>query len=116
MTDSTAAAAPARIPETKSFSGSYLLFRKDGAKLKRPGAKSTPRAPRFRHPDFESAEREAQRLLGIFPDSTFIVLHEVARVKMKEVGPEPRFPVEGDPAHVFEAHARWAVEMEQANG
>jgi len=70
MTDTspTPAAPAAMQPETKSFSGSYLLFRKDGTKLKRPGAKSVPRPPRFRHPDFESAKREANRLLGTFPD------------------------------------------------
>ena len=87
MADSIAVLAPA-APDTKSFNGSYLLYRKDGQKLRRPGGMAGPapaRPPRFRHPNFAAAEFEAQRLLTIHPASTFVVLQEVARVKLKEV-------------------------------
>lgn len=70
--------------DTKSFSGSYLLFRKDSNKLARPRG-SKPRPPKFRHQSFDAAETEAKRLLDIHPDSTFVILQEVARVKRAEV-------------------------------
>lgn len=66
--------------DTKSFSGSYLLFRKKGGGLR------SGRAPRFRHPSFGSAEKEAQRLLEQHPESTFVILQEIARVKVKPEG------------------------------
>ena len=83
MTDQPASAA---ATDTKSFSGSYLLYRRDGQKLRRPRATqgSVPRPPRFRHQSFAAAEAEAQRLLADLPGSTFIILQEVARVKVKE--------------------------------
>lgn len=65
--------------------GDFLLFRKDSKKLRRPGIIGTTAGkahpPRFRHPTFEAAETEAQRLLQQLPDSTFIILREVGRVK-----------------------------------
>ena len=69
--------------DSKRFRGSYLLYRRAGKAMvtvKRcpPGV-----APRFRHRDLSSAEAEAERLLSIFPNSTFIVLQEVGRVKVK---------------------------------
>lgn len=70
-------------PETKSFRGSYLLFRKTPQGLKRKVGAGRP--PKFRHQTFDAAEAEAQRLLGQFPESTFIIMQEVARVKMKPV-------------------------------
>lgn len=74
------------IPTTKSFEGSYLLFRKKGSALVRGAAvKERTRPPRFRHPTFDSAETEAKRLLGLFPESTFVIIQEVARVKLKPV-------------------------------
>lgn len=66
--------------DTKSFKGSYLLFRKDGDRLKKERRVSA-RPPRFRHPNFTSAEAEAKRLLREHPASTFVILQEVARVK-----------------------------------
>uniref|UniRef100_UPI0035C95CF4 hypothetical protein n=1 Tax=uncultured Sphingomonas sp. TaxID=158754 RepID=UPI0035C95CF4 len=70
--------------QTKSFQGSFLLFRKKGSALVRGGAaKERTRPPRFRHPTFDSAETEAKRLLGLFPESTFVIIQEVARVKLK---------------------------------
>jgi len=80
MTDSAAPAAP----DTKSFRGNYLLFRKTPKGLRRKmGAAG---APRFRHPTFDSAEAEAGRLLGLYPEATIVVLQEVARVKLKPGG------------------------------
>ena len=34
------------------------------------------------HPSFAAAEIEAGRLLDLMPDSTFVILQEVARVKL----------------------------------
>jgi hypothetical protein len=73
------------VPDTKSFSGGYLLYRKAGGKNVKPGVRSQARAPRFRHPTFEAAEAEAIRLLEHHPESTFVILQERARVKLKEV-------------------------------
>ena len=77
MTISTA------VPDTKSFSGGYLLYRKVGGKNVTPGVRSKARAPRFRHPSFEAAQAEATRLLEHHPESTFIILQERGRVKLK---------------------------------
>jgi len=70
-------------PRTKTFSGNYLVWRKVGQKLRKGTPGGHGGNPRFRHPTFEAAETEAQRLAGLFPDSTFVILQEVARVKMK---------------------------------
>lgn len=67
--------------DTKSFRGNFLLYRKDGKKLSRKVGRA--HHPRFRHPSWTAAEAEAQRLLGILPESTFIILQEVGRVKLK---------------------------------
>jgi hypothetical protein len=116
MTEITPTTAAA--PNAKPFSnGDYLLWRKTGDQLRKgvPGGRSSRSGnPRFRHPTQAAAEAEAGRLLTLFPESTFIVLHEVARVKLKPV--EPKQPIDTDPPHVFEAHARWAREAGQANG
>lgn len=79
--------------DTKSFRGGFLLFRKDGQNLRRGGGKGAihkakatrARPPRFRHPTFQAAEAEAERLLGMLPDSTFVIIQEVGRVKLKPV-------------------------------
>lgn len=81
---------PARALDTKRFGGNFLLFRKAGSSLKRGGgaggneeAKThRVRPPRFRHPSFAAAEIEAGRLLELMPGSTFVILQEVARVKL----------------------------------
>lgn len=81
---------PARALDTKRFVGNFLLFRKAGDSLKRGGgaggmeqAKAhRVRPPRFRHPSFAAAEIEAGRLLDLMPESTFVILQEVARVKL----------------------------------
>jgi hypothetical protein len=80
----TETSAPALAPNTKSFSGSYLLWRKVGTKLRRPTPGGNGGNPRFRHPTFASAETEAGRLLGLFPADSFVILQEVARVKLVE--------------------------------
>ena len=63
----------ALAPETKSFSGKYRVQRKGGGKA------------RAQHPNFATAEAEACRLLHLCPDATFLILQEVARVKMRPV-------------------------------
>lgn len=70
-------------PDTRSFRGNFLLFRQKSKGLRRRTGGETPR---FRHPTFDSAETEAKRLLGLFPESTFVIIQEVARVKLKPVG------------------------------
>lgn len=94
--------------DTKSFSGSFLLYRKNGGGMVKPGSASRARNPRFRHATFAAAEAEAKRLLPHHPDSTFLILQEVARVKVKAgSAAEPMLPKDGDDASVFEAHAAW---------
>lgn len=87
--------------DTKSFKGSYLLFRKDGERLKKERRVSA-RPPRFRHPNFTSAETEAKRLLREHPASTFVILQEVARVKTTEPSAICRgaLPTDEDQAHI----------------
>ena len=67
--------------DTKSFRGSFLVYRKRSGNLRHPGQGGRSRPPRFRHPNFASAEVEARRLLTLHPESTFVILQEVARVK-----------------------------------
>jgi len=72
-------------PEAKVWEdGSFLLYRRlphgRGGLSKKAGGK---RMPSFRHKTREAAEAEAARLLVAFPESTFIVLQEVGRVKLK---------------------------------
>ncbi len=86
--------------DTKTFRGSYLLFRKDGDRLKKE-RRGAARPPRFRHPNFTSAEAEAKRLLREHPESTFIILQEVARVKGANPVPDTLAPGEEERvAHV----------------
>ena len=76
----------ALAPHAKRFSGKNLLYRKRGEDLRNlPSAKAVvrDRPPRKRHLTFEAAEAEAGRLLGLFPQSTFVIIQEVARVKLK---------------------------------
>lgn len=75
---------PAAAPETKSFAGNYLVWRKVGQKLRKGSPAGAAGNPRFRHPTFEAAQVEAQRLAGLFPESTFVILQEVARVKLQQ--------------------------------
>lgn len=90
MTDVTVQSNPARPLDTKRFGGNFLLFRKSKDSLKRGGGAGgiaetkahRSRPPRFRHPTFAAAEAEAGRLLNLMPDSTFVILQEVARVKL----------------------------------
>lgn len=84
MTDTTAPAAIDGV--TTSFRGKFLLYRKVGTGLAKPGHKSQARNPRFRHPDFAAAEAEANRLLPNHPESTFIIMQEVGTVKARARG------------------------------
>lgn len=93
MTDVTTQPTPVRSIDTKRFGGNFLLFRKSRDSLKRGGGAGgiaetkahRSRPPRFRHPTFAAAEAEAVRLLGLMPDSTFVILQEVARVKLSPI-------------------------------
>ena len=79
-------------PNAKPFSnGDFLLWRKVGPQLRKglPGGPGGHGGnPRFRHQTRQAAEDEAARLLALFPESTFVVLQEVARVKLKPIDPE----------------------------
>jgi hypothetical protein len=61
-----------------AFNAKYRVQRKGGGKA------------RAQHKSFKAAEAEAHRLLGLFPDATFYILHEVARVRL--VSKEPPAP------------------------
>lgn len=76
MTNDRKISAAAKIPhgtaaDTKRYAGTFHLRKLEGV-----------RSPR-NHPDFERAEREAARLLGTNPDATFVIVQEVAQVKLK---------------------------------
>lgn len=70
------------ITSTKTFEGGFLLFRKDGKHLKRRTGERSAHPPRFRHTTLESAHAEARRLLTMYPQSTFVILQEIGRVKL----------------------------------
>ncbi len=78
-------------PHTKNFAeeGHYLIWRRMASGELRKGTpeNKVPEGgpPRFRHPTYEEAEKEARRLLENFPKSSFVILQEIARVKMKPV-------------------------------
>lgn len=61
------------------FDGDWLVYRKLPRGVSRKVGGN--RLPSFRHKSYESAVIEAQRLLGLFPESSFIILREVAVVK-----------------------------------
>lgn len=44
-----------------------------------------PSIPKFAHVNYESAETEAKRLAGLFPESKFIMLGPIATVQQKPV-------------------------------
>jgi len=65
----------------KAFDGTFLLWRKEARGLsKKLGGKGIPR---FAHNTRAAAEKEAARLLDEYPQSTFVILQEVGRVKIK---------------------------------
>jgi hypothetical protein len=70
-------------PVTKPFEGHFLIYRKVPRGFARAGM------PRFRHPDFSSAEIAAGRLLDKHPESTFVIMQEIATVKVRDVSPHP---------------------------
>jgi hypothetical protein len=72
--------------------GAFLIYRqipKGFARAAKP--------PRFRHPTFEAAETEAKRLLAAHPESTFVILQEVALVRADRSSMSPpTAPLGGD--------------------
>jgi hypothetical protein len=79
---------PPLAPDTKRFSGNWLIYRKVGAGFSR--AVGGARLPRFRHPTWDSAQSEAERLAALFPASIFIILQECGRIRMKPAeSPDP---------------------------
>lgn len=79
--------------DVKRFSGRFMVFRmKPSGISKRLGGN---RLPWFWHPTIESAEGEASRLSDQFPDSTFLIMQEVSRVKraVEESMPADAAPV-----------------------
>ncbi len=83
----SAQTTPGMAPVTTPHSGKWLLFRKHGGGMRHTprGAPGAGKPPRHRHHSFEGAEAEATRLLTMFPESTFLILQEVGRVKLKPV-------------------------------
>jgi hypothetical protein len=77
-------AAPQGEVDAKTFRGSWLLYRKAGSGMRRVKGDAGGADPKFRHPSRQSADAEARRLLGHHPKSTFIILQEVGRVKLKD--------------------------------
>jgi hypothetical protein len=74
------------MPDLKHFNGTFLIFRK----LKRHHLSKSAggqRLPYFRHATLEVAEAEARRLLTVFPESTFVIMQEVARLKAEPAAP-----------------------------
>jgi hypothetical protein len=82
--ESTSAITPETIVRTD---GKWLLFRKDGGGMRHAprGAPVAGGPPRHRHRTFQSAAMEATRLLGAYPESTFLILQEVGLVKLKRI-------------------------------
>ncbi len=67
-----------------TFDGeAFVIYRKVPRGFARPGGGRTG-MPRFRHPTMASALAEAHRLLRKHPESTFVILQEVATVNRQE--------------------------------
>ncbi|APZ98045.1 hypothetical protein BWQ93_05795 [Sphingopyxis sp. QXT-31] len=56
------------VSDTIRAPGPYRLHKIDGANLTRP------------HATFDEAESEARRLVALYPDSSYLIAQEVARV------------------------------------
>ena len=74
------------MSNTKPIEGDYLVFLRKGNSNRR---KLNGRMPFYRHKTFEQAEAEANRLLGLMPDSTFVIWREVATIKNRSPLPSP---------------------------
>lgn len=71
--------------DVKRFSGPFMVFRMRPKGIsKRLGGQPLPW---FRHATLDEAEAEAARLNDKFPDSTFVVMQQVSRVKRQAVEP-----------------------------
>lgn len=71
--------AAGRPIEPGRKSAYFVIYRQVPRGFARTWSKRSP-MPRFRHPTLEEAKAEAQRLLGKHPESTFVILQEVATV------------------------------------
>lgn len=67
----------------KRFKGGFILYRKKPRKLS--GYIGGKRIGTFVHRTLEGAEAEAARLVEQFPDTTFVIMREVATVKARTV-------------------------------
>lgn len=75
---------PREFIGTKDFDGGYLIFRKLPRSIS--AAVGGRRMPRRLHRSLESAKLEAARLTEQWPDSTFVIMQEVATVKVRLTG------------------------------
>ena len=79
--DVEGAEAPREFIGPKDFDGGYLIFRKLPRRIS--AAVGGRRMPRRLHRTLNDAKREAARLTEQWPDSTFIIMQEVATVKVR---------------------------------
>lgn len=82
MTERPTLSLRAPRPRVKLFDGNWVIYRKAGAGFSRTVGGG--RMPRFRHPTFDSAQTEAERLAALYPESLFVILQERASVRMKQ--------------------------------
>jgi hypothetical protein len=74
------ASAAAIVASVKEFAGCFYVWKWSAHGLRRKaGGKPLPH---YRHSSIDSAFKEAQRLATIWPDSTFVIIQEVGRVKL----------------------------------
>ncbi|MEA1083240.1 hypothetical protein SFC76_03120 [Sphingomonas sp. CD22] len=66
--------------DTKLFAGGFLVWKLNSKGFAHKVAGK--QLPWKRHPTMQEAIAEAQRLNALHPASTFVVIQEVARVKM----------------------------------
>lgn len=67
------------MADIKSFNGCYYVWRWGAQGLRRTvGGKPLPYK---QHLTREAAQAEAERLSGLWPDSTFLILQAIGRVK-----------------------------------
>src|SRR5690348_4352202 len=95
MTERQTLSIRAPKPSVKLFDGGWVIYRRAGKGYSRTVGGG--RMPRFRHPNFESAQTEAERLAALYPESLFIILQERASVRMKpQPEPSPRLGTPGE--------------------
>lgn len=67
------------LVDERRFDGAYLVWKLNAQGFRRSVGGS--KLPYKRHETYESAAAEAARLTGLYPQSTFVILQEVSRVK-----------------------------------